>query len=85
MLISLMKNDLKKIIIAQNIRKIRIIKGFSQVYVGDQLALSQSAYSKIECGKTSLSDDTTDKICVILDVDKKLLETFHENKLFNKL
>jgi transcriptional regulator with XRE-family HTH domain len=78
-----MEYDIENITIAQNIRKIRDIRGFSQEFVAEKLNLSQSAYSKIEQGKTVLTEDLKEKIAATLEVGKKLLESYNDNMIFN--
>lgn len=53
---------------AEKIRILRILKGYSQEYVSFQLDISQSAYSKIESGKHSISVRRLLKIAEILGV-----------------
>lgn len=48
-----MKNELKTII-CQRIRKLRKSKGYSQQEAAELLNMSQSAYSDLESGKTTL-------------------------------
>ena len=55
--------------ILEKIRIQRIIKGFSQEYVGDQLDLSQYAYHKIENGKTKLHLNCLLKLCEVLEIE----------------
>lgn len=43
--------------LAIKIKKIRELKGYSQDYVANKLAISQRAYSKIESGETRLHWD----------------------------
>jgi transcriptional regulator with XRE-family HTH domain len=78
-----MEYDIENITIAQNIRKIRDIRGFSQEFVAEKLDLSQSAYSKIEQGKTLLTEELKEKIAATLEVSKKLLESYNDNMIFN--
>lgn len=40
------------IMIGEKIRKIRVDKGIAQEFIADALKISQSAYSRIESGKT---------------------------------
>lgn len=39
----------------KKIKKVRKLRGFSQVFVADKLGITQKAYSKIECGETQLN------------------------------
>ena len=78
-----MENELENITLAQNIRKIRYIRGLSQEFIAEKLELSQSAYSKIEQGKTILTEDVKEKIAQTLGVSKKLLESYNDGMIFN--
>jgi len=51
------------------IKKERILKGFSQQYMADQLNISQMAYSKIERNKTQLNWDRLNKLAEILSLN----------------
>jgi transcriptional regulator with XRE-family HTH domain len=67
-----------------NIRLFREIKGYSQEYVANLLGKSQAAFSKIENGKTHISDNIIEQISRILDVPReKLFE--NENDLLQPL
>lgn len=79
----MMEDDLENITLARNIRKIRDIRGLSQEFVAEKLELSQSAYSKIEQGKTFLTEEVKEKIATVLGVSKKLLESYNDNMIFN--
>ena len=48
----------KLIVIRAKIRLLRIEKGYSQSYVGNQLNISQISYHKLESGKTELKVKT---------------------------
>jgi transcriptional regulator with XRE-family HTH domain len=69
--------------IGYKIRKVREFKGLSQEYVAQKLNISQSAYSKIECGETKVDHDRIADISGILEVDPMDLHAFDENYIFN--
>ncbi|WP_264530670.1 helix-turn-helix domain-containing protein [Flavobacterium sp. N502540] len=69
--------------IGENVRKIRIIKGYSQQYVADLLEMSQAAYSDMERGKTKISFEKLQKISLALNLHMNYIVNFHENKLFS--
>jgi transcriptional regulator with XRE-family HTH domain len=50
------------------IRLIRQQKGFSQEIMASQLGIMQSAYHKIECGKSKLKFEQALHICEILEI-----------------
>ena len=58
-----------------NIRHIRVSKGYSQNYVANCLKKSQSALSKIENGYTNISDETFEQLSKILEVPKEKLRS----------
>lgn len=47
--------------IRERILQVRMLKGYSQEYVGKRLHMSQISYHKIECGKTAL------KVGILID------------------
>ena len=56
--------------IRKRIKFIRLEKGYTQNYVGEQLHMSQISYHKLEKGKTSLKVQTLIDLAVILEVKK---------------
>jgi len=68
--------------IAENIRKIRELKGYSQEYMAGQLSISQKAYSNIETGRKKMDKDLLQEIAATLDIDPLRLITFDEKILF---
>ncbi|BFM41441.1 hypothetical protein CFS9_00820 [Flavobacterium sp. CFS9] len=69
--------------IGENVRKIRVIKGYSQQYMADLLEISQAAYSDMETGKTKVSLDKLQKISLVLNLEMSYVVNFHENELFS--
>ncbi len=59
--------------IAQNIRKIRESKGFSQEYVAFKLGITQSTYSKIEKDVSNISVKRLFDISAVLDTNPSSL------------
>ena len=55
------------------IKEVRIAKGYSQVYMGEQLGMSQNVYSKLEIGKTQLSAHRFLQIAEVLEIDIEIL------------
>jgi GAF domain-containing protein len=55
--------------IADNIRKARLYRNYSQDYLAQKLNISQNGYSKIELGYTSLSVERLIVIAEVLEVD----------------
>jgi transcriptional regulator with XRE-family HTH domain len=56
---------------AENIRLIRLTKGYSQEYMALMLNISQNAYCKIESGKTELKVNRVYEIAEILEIPIK--------------
>lgn len=50
------------------IKLLRKEKGISQKTLAEMIGVEQSAYSKIECGKTHLNVNTFLRICEVLQV-----------------
>ncbi|MDX6192150.1 helix-turn-helix transcriptional regulator [Flavobacterium sp. Fl-318] len=67
--------------VGENVRKIRVIKGYSQQYMAVLLEISQAAYSDIETGKTRISLDKLQKIVLILNLELSYVVNFHENSI----
>ncbi len=55
--------------VAENIRKIREYRNYTQEYLAAKLCISQNAYSKIELGYTKITVDRLLHIAEILDTD----------------
>lgn len=53
----------------ENIRKIRLKKGYSQQFLADSLGISQSKFNRIEGDQASISASDLVKICEILDTN----------------
>jgi transcriptional regulator with XRE-family HTH domain len=68
--------------IGQNIRKIRELKGFSQDYVAQKLAISQRQYSRIEQNESDIQLSKLESIGEILDVTPQQLLGFDEKFIF---
>ena len=55
--------------VTEKIRQYRILKGFSQQNLADELDLTIAGYSKIERGETELTISRLSQIAGILDID----------------
>lgn len=55
--------------VAKNIRDARLIRNYSQDYLGRRLGISQNAYSKIELGKTEITITRLGLLAEVLDYD----------------
>ena len=60
-------------VVISNIKKCREDLGYSQEYMASVLEISQSAYSKIEAGKSELSLSHIITICRTLETDFNVL------------
>src|ERR1700710_3058279 len=55
--------------VANNIRKIREFRNYTQDYLAAKLSISQNAYSKIELGYSNISISKLVHIAEILEID----------------
>jgi len=55
--------------IARNIKEARLLRNYSQDYLGRSLGISQNAYSKIELGKTEVTVTRLSLIAELLEVN----------------
>jgi len=62
----------------QKLRLLREYRNYSQVYIADQLGITQNAYSRIENNQTRLTADRLEKLAEILNVP--LLELLSEKE-----
>ena len=69
--------------IGEKIKKIRVLKGFSQEFVADKLHLSQRAYSKLEQNETSVSWDKLQQLGEVFEISPSDLITFDNSFIFN--
>lgn len=54
--------------LTDKIRTLRIMKGYSQEYMANELEISQNAYSKLEAGKTQISVKRVYEIALVLGI-----------------
>ena len=66
-----------------NIKQIRIIRNYDQVYLADQIGVSHEWYSKMENGKTKLTVEQLHKIAKVLEVDPVEFYTFKPSHMIN--
>lgn len=66
-----------------NIKQIRIIRNYDQVYLADQIGVTHEWYSKMENGKTNLTIDQLHKIAKVLEVDPVDFYTFKPSNMIN--
>jgi transcriptional regulator with XRE-family HTH domain len=66
------------IIVGENIRKLRKSLGYSQEFVAEYLNISQSAYARIENGKTNSWSYHLMKLCALFRV--KLIQIIDSNQ-----
>ncbi len=69
--------------LANNIRKIRVLKGYSQDVLADSLGISQKTYSRIENNETSPTFEQILKITEILQLSLGSLFAFDDRIVFN--
>jgi len=68
--------------IGTNIRKIRELKGFSQEFMAEKLAISQRQYSRVEKNETELTLSKLETIGNVLEVTPQQLMGFDEKFIF---
>jgi len=71
--------------LGENIRKTRELRGISQQFLADALAVSQKNISRIETGQSSPTFNHLMKICSVLEVDLKVILDFDEKFVFNNI
>lgn len=62
----------------QKLRLLREYRNYSQVYIADQLGITQNAYSRIENNQTRLTAERLEKLAAILNVP--LMELLSEKE-----
>lgn len=87
MFIIAFEKKLKHIVIEntlENIKKIRLRKGFSHEYLAHKLDISQVAYSKLEKNETKLNVERLFKIAEILETSVGDLLSENNNTVYNQ-
>jgi transcriptional regulator with XRE-family HTH domain len=69
--------------IGVKIRQLRELKGFSQEYMAEKLAISQRAYSKLERNETRVDWKRISQIAELFEMDPMDLVSFDDNLIFN--
>lgn len=69
--------------IANNIKKIRELRNFTQEYMAKELGMSQAGYSKIENGNSDISFSKIEEIAAILKVTPEDLVAFDSQRYFH--
>jgi transcriptional regulator with XRE-family HTH domain len=67
----------------ENIRKIRVMNGYSQEYMASQLNITQRHYSRIERGEVDISWSTICKIADVLKVTPQHIVGLKDLTIFN--
>lgn len=71
------------LILGENVRKIRELKGFSQQNLADEIKVDQKTISRIEKGDLSPKFETLVSISKALSIGLSQLLAFNENLIFN--
>jgi transcriptional regulator with XRE-family HTH domain len=71
--------------IADNIRKIRTLKGLEAKTIADHLSISLSAYTKLERGETQIDISRIASIAEHLGVNPMDILSFSPNNIFEKV
>ena len=75
--------NLRTMHIGQKIKKLRELKNLTQTHLADHLAVSQSAYSKIELGESEVTFTKLEIISEALGMKPEDVITFNESLVFN--
>jgi len=65
-------------VVGNNIRTVRVLRGYSQDYLAYKLKISQNAYSKLELGYVRIKLETMLTIAIVLQAN---IMTFIESPL----
>lgn len=71
--------------ICRNIKNIRMMKGYSQENMAEELEMTQRNYGRIENGNTDLTVFMLYKICDVLGVDVSVIMNLRENLIMNNI
>ncbi len=71
------------LILGENVRKIRELKGFSQQNLADEIKVDQKTISRIEKGDLSPKFETLVSISKVLSINISQLLAFNESLIFN--
>lgn len=69
--------------ISEKIRRVRELKNLTQEFMAEKLNMSQSGYSKIESGQSTVSFAKLHEIAEILELSPEDLITFDSQKFSN--
>ncbi|MBS1650980.1 MAG: helix-turn-helix transcriptional regulator [Bacteroidetes bacterium] len=69
--------------VGKNIKQLRELKNFSQLYMAEQLGISQRNYSNIESNGNNISVDYIDRIAKILNISVAKILELNAETIFN--
>lgn len=69
--------------IGEKIRQLRELKGYSQEWMANKLAISQRSYSKLERNETKMDWSKISEIAAVFEMDPLDLIKFDDNLIFN--
>jgi transcriptional regulator with XRE-family HTH domain len=69
--------------LADKIKRIRTIKGFSQEEMSQKMNISQKAYSNLENNKTKIDDERLNQIAEVFEMEPLDIRLFDEKQVFN--
>ena len=78
----MLKKQTLNVVLANRIRVIRKIKGYSQEYMAIALDMSQRHYFRIENGQTDIKITFLQKVCEILEIKPIVLFQFEPDSIF---
>jgi transcriptional regulator with XRE-family HTH domain len=67
----------------EQLKAVRLFKGWSQEEMAEKLGYSKNGYAKIERGETDLNFPKLERIAKLLDVDLQELAGMKEGNIFN--
>jgi len=74
-----MKPNAKAKLVANNIRRVREFRNYTQDYVARKIGISQNAYSKLELGFHKLSLERLFQIAEVLEIESTVLLQHYGN------
>jgi transcriptional regulator with XRE-family HTH domain len=69
--------------LADKIKRIRTIKGWSQVEMSQKINMTQKAYSNLENSKTKIDDERLNQIAEVFEMEPIDIRLFDEKQVFN--
>ncbi len=71
--------------LGKKIRIARLLRGYSQDNIANELGIKQQTYQLIENGETTLSEERFEKICTILKMDIEFVRVVDDIDLLSNV